>query len=430
MESKRLVHALITALANALVAVLFLASAWAGSKEKVLYSFAGGTNDGSYPTAALVFSKSGHLYGTTSEGGNSTVCGLFGGSCGVVFELTPVSGGGWKERVLYEFTGGVDGGTPYAPLVIDSKGNLYGTTNIGGSSGMGTVFELARGSGDTWTETVLHSFTGGSDGAYPRDGLILKGKSLYGTTMQGGTGTNCGYFGGGSCGTVFKLTDSETGWTESILYSFTGYSDGGYPYGGVVFDKSGNLYGTTFQNGAAGDGTVFELMHGNGTWTEDTVYTFSGGADGKTPYGGVILDAAGNLYGTTSQAGADGGGTVFELTPGSSGWTLTVLHAFTGPPDGNYSEAGLVKRGNSLYGTTYDGGTGSSCGAFGGEPCGTVFRVTYTKANGWTEKVLYSFTGGTDGALPEDSLILDKAGNLFGTTLGGGQDWGVVFKIP
>ncbi len=429
MPKNQLLHALSTSLANIFVGLLLLASAWAGSTENVLYSFAGGANDGLYPTAALVFGKSGHLYGTTSQGGNSTVCGIFGGSCGVVFELTPVSGG-WKESVLYEFTGGADGGTPYDALVIDSKGNLYGTTSVGGSSGMGTVFELTRGTGGTWTETVLHSFAGGSDGAYPHAGLVLKGNSLYGTTLQGGTGAACGYFGNGSCGTVFKLTHSKTSWMESVLYSFTGGGDGGYPYGGVVFDKHGNLYGTTFQNGSTGDGTVFELIHGKGTWTESTLYTFTGSTDGKASYGGVIFDIEGNLYGTTSQAGASGGGTVFELTHGISGWTLTTLHAFAGTPDGNYPEAGLVKRGHNLYGTTYDGGTGSACGPFGGLPCGTVFKVNHTKNNGWTESVLYSFMGGADGALPEDGLILDKSGNLYGTTLGGGTTGGVVFEIP
>jgi len=377
----------------------------------------------------VVFDKSGNLYGTTSQGGNSTSCGIFGGSCGVVFKLTPVSGG-WTESVLYEFTGGADGGTPYDSLVIDGKGNLYGTTSAGGTSGMGTVFELTPGSGGTWTETVLHSFAGGSDGAYPRAGLLLERNRLYGTTVQGGTGTACGFFGGGPCGTVFELIHSKTGWTESVLYSFTGGGDGGYPYGGVVRDKKGNLYGTTFQNGAFGYGTVFELMHAKGTWTESTLYTFTGSTDGKASYGGVIFDAKGDLYGTTSQAGASGGGTVFELTQGASGWSLTTLHAFTGTPDGNYPEAGLVKRGNSLFGTTYNGGTGSACGPFGGQPCGTVFKVHYSKKNGWTESVLYSFMGGADGGLPEDGLIFDKAGNLFGTTLGGGTGDGVVFEIP
>jgi uncharacterized repeat protein (TIGR03803 family) len=430
MHRNQLLNGFSAALANTLVVLLFLALAFAGSTETVLYSFTGGTTDGMYPTAALVLSKSGHLYGTTSQGGNSTVCGIFGGSCGVVFELAPVSGGGWKESVLYQFTGGADGGTPYAPLVIDDKGNLYGTTNVGGSSGMGTVFELTRGTGGTWTETVLHSFAGGSDGAYPRSGLLLKGNSLYGTTLQGGTGTACGPF-GGPCGTVFKLAHSKTGWTESVLYSFTGGADGGYPYGGVVLDKGGNLYGTTFQNGSTGYGTVFELTRGKGTWTESTLYTFTGGADGKASYGGVILDANGHLYGTTSQGGASGGGTVFKLTHGTSGWTLTTLHAFTSSPDGSYPEAGLVRRANSLYGTTYGGGTGSACGPFGGSPCGTVFEVSYTKSGGWTENVVYSFTGSTDGALPEDSLIFDKVGNLYGTAFGGGSaSDGVVFEIP
>jgi uncharacterized repeat protein (TIGR03803 family) len=406
---------------------LFAVPAWAASTETVLYSFAGGTTDGMYPTAALIFDKSGNLYGTTSEGGNSTICGIFGGSCGVVFQLTPASGGGWTETVLYEFTGGADGGTPYDSLVIDSDGNLYGTTNVGGASNMGTVFELSPGSNGSWTETVLHSFAGGSDGASPRAGLILKQNKLYGTTMLGGTGTQCGPF-GGPCGTVFELTRSKAGWTEKVLHSFTGGSDGGYPYAGLTLDKVGNLYGTTFQNGTNGCGTVFELKHGKGTWTENTLYEFTGGNDGKASYGGVIFDPEGDLYGATSQGGSGGGGTVFELTPGKAGWTLTTLHAFAGSPDGSYSEAGLVLRGKNLYGTTYDGGTGSTCGPFGGSPCGTVVKLHHGE-KGWTESVLYSFLGGTDGAMPEDSLIFDKAGTLYGTTFDGGTGDGVVFQI-
>ncbi len=415
---------LIRVLALLLLAIPALAS----STESVLYSFAGGTADGMYPTAALVSDKSGNLYGTTSEGGNSTVCGIFGGSCGVVFQLTPVSGGGWTETVLYEFTGGADGGTPYDTLVIDDKGNLYGTASVGGASNMGTVFELSPSSNGAWTETVLHSFAGGSDGANPRAGLILKQNKLYGTTMSGGTGTQCGFF-GGPCGTVFELARDKTGWTESVLYSFTGTGgDGGVPYAGVTVGKNGNLYGTTFQNGTNGCGTVFELKHAKGTWAENTLYEFTGGNDGKASYGGVIFDPEGNLYGVTSQGGTGGGGTVFELMPGKAGWALTTLHAFTGSPDGSYSEAGLVLRGKNLYGTTFGGGTGSACGPFGGSPCGTAFKVHHGK-KGWAESVLYSFLGGADGALPEGSLTFDRAGTLYGTTFGGGIGDGVVFEI-
>jgi uncharacterized repeat protein (TIGR03803 family) len=402
------------------VAALWVAAA-AGSTERVLYSFAGG-NDGALPTSALVADISGNLYGTTSEGGNSTGCGYFQiFSCGVVFKLTP-SAGGWTESLIYSFTGGADGGTPYGGLVIDSAGNLYGTTFTGGASSMGTVFELRLGSGGTWTETVLHSFTGGSDGAFPYAGLILKDNNLAGTTEQGGTGTACFV---GSCGTVFALTHGKTGWREQVLYSFLGGSDGGVPFGGLVLDKADNLYGTTTQYGAAGHGAVFELKRGLGGFTESTLYSFTGGADGSYPEGGLIFDPAGNLYGTTSVGGTSSLGTVFQLKPNNGSWTLTTLHTFTGSPDGGVPEAGLVLMGNAVYGTTFNGGTGSTCGPFGGMPCGTVFKLTIAG-----ETVVYSFAGTPDAALPESSLILDKSGNLYGTGLGGGTiGFGAVFEI-
>jgi uncharacterized repeat protein (TIGR03803 family) len=427
MQMNRLLSAVIRASASVLVVLLSMTNGWAASTETVLYSFAGGSSDGSVPLAGLVSDKVGHLYGTTSTGGNSNACGIFGGSCGVVFELHRAAGG-WTEKVLYIFQGGADGGTPYGGLVRDAKGNLYGTTFVGGASGNGTVFELVRGSGGTWTETVLYSFAGGTDGAEPRAGLLLKGNTLYGTTSLGGTGTACGIF-GGPCGTVFQLKRANGVWTESVLYSFGGSTDGGLPYGGVVLDKAGNLYGTTSQNGPTGYGTVFELSPGNSGWTETTLYSFTGGSDGKVSYGGVVLDAHGSLYGTTSQGGDGGGGTVFQMKSGSGGWTLTTLHAFTGSPDGNYSEAGLVQKGNAFYGTTFGGGTGSACGPFGGTPCGTVFKVSRAK-NTWNEEIMYSFLGGSDGALPSSGLIVNQEGNLFGTAAyAGTAGQGVVFEI-
>lgn len=408
------------------VVVLWVAAA-AGGTENVLYSFAGGS-DGTLPTSNLVADKSGNLYGTTSEGGNSSACGPFGvQSCGVVFQMTP-SSGGWAESVIYSFTGKADGGTPYGGLVVDAAGNLYGTTNVGGANGQGTVFELTPGSGGTWTETVLHSFTGGSDGALPWAGLIMKGNSLFGTTIQGGTGTTCGLF-GGPCGTVFKLTHGKTGWTEKVLYSFLGGSDGGFPFAGLVMDKTGNLYGTASQYGASCCGTVFELKRGKKGWTESTLYSFTGGADGGYPQGGLIFGGAKNLYGTTGVGGADGLGTAFQLKHSNGNWTLNTLHTFTGSPDGSVPEAALVKRGNTLYGTTYNGGTGSTCGPFGGTPCGTVFKLTHSKQS-WTESVVYSFVGSPDAAQPEGSLLLDKSGNLYGTGLTGGSSGnGAIFEI-
>jgi uncharacterized repeat protein (TIGR03803 family) len=396
MQSQQSLFCRNTILALFVVAALRVAAA--GSTEKVLYSFASGS-DGALPTSTLVADKSGNLYGTTSEGGNSTGCGYFQiFSCGVVFKLTP-SAGGWTESLIYSFT-----------------------TFTGGASSMGIVFELTLGSGGTWTETVLHSFTGGSDGAFPYAGLILKGNNLAGTTEQGGTGTACFV---GSCGTVFALTHGKTGWREQVLYSFLGGSDGGVPFGGLVLDKADNLYGTTTQYGAAGHGAVFELKRGLGGFTESTLYSFTGGADGSYPEGGLIFDPAGNLYGTTSVGGTSSLGTVFQLKPNNGSWTLTTLHTFTGSPDGGVPEAGLVLMGNALYGTTFNGGTGSTCGPFGGMPCGTVFKLTIAE-----ETVVYSFAGTPDAALPESSLILDKSGNLYGTGLGGGPvGFGAVFEI-
>lgn len=410
-----------------LMAVLCAAAAWATS-EKVIYSFAGGS-DGALPSSNLVADKAGNLYGTTTEGGNSDSCGPLGGeSCGVVFELSP-STGGWTESVLYSFTGGADGGTPYGGLVIDASGNLYGTTYAGGASGQGAVFELTPNGDGAWKETVIHSFAGGSDGAFPRAGLILKGNDLAGTTTLGGNSSSCGIFGGETCGTVFGMTHTAKGWIEEVLYSFQGGSDGGVPYGGLVLDSAGNLYGTTTQYGGSGLGTVFELSRGKKAWTENTLYSFFGGSDGGYPEGTLIFDPAGNLYGTTSTRGGSQLGTVFQLEKSQGGWTLNTLHTFTGNGDGAVPEAGLVRSGNSVFGTTYNGGTYSLCGLFGDSPCGTVYELSGGK-RGVTYSVVYSFMGTPDAAQPEDSLWVDSSGNLYGTGFTGGTSGnGAVFEI-
>jgi uncharacterized repeat protein (TIGR03803 family) len=408
------------------IAALGVGTMWASS-EQVIYNFAGGS-DGALPTSNLIADKTGNLYGTTSLGGNSSVCGPLGGeSCGVVFELTK-SSGGWTESVLYSFTGGSDGGTPYGGLVIDASGNLYGTTYAGGASGQGTVFELMP-SGSTWTEVVIHSFAGGSDGAFPRAGLVLKGNQLAGTTTLGGNSSSCGVFGGEACGTVFGLILTSKGWTEEVLYTFQGGGDGGIPYGGLILDSAGNLYGTTTQYGAAGFGTVFELSHGSRGWSENTLYSFSGRSDGSYPEGTLLLDPAGNIYGTTSTRGGNLLGTVFQLEKSQGGWTLNTLHTFTGDGDGAVPEAGLVRRGNSVFGTTYNGGTYSLCGIFGASPCGTVYELTSVK-QGVEYSVVYSFMGTPDAAQPEDSLWVDPSGNLYGAgSTGGTTGYGAVFEI-
>lgn len=386
--------------------------------ENALYSFAGG-NDPKLPYAGLVFDKAGNLYGTTELGGTNNQ--------GTIFEIAPNSNGTWTETVLYNFTGGPDGGQPYGSLVFDTSGNLYGTTNFGGSSncnmGCGTVFELTPGSGG-WTETMLYTFTGGSDGREPSARVRLDAAgNLYGTTLQGG---NIGSVCSAGCGTVFELVHGSSGWSESVLYAFQGGSDGASPYDGLTFDPAGNLYGTTYAGGAAASGTIFKLAPGSSGWTESALHAFNGGHDGKYPFGDLIVDASGNLYGTAFQGGA-GYGVVYELSPSSNGgWRERVLHSFYNTPAGN-PVAGLVldPTGN-LYGTTMLGGNQSSCG--GG--CGALFELTPVNGGNWTYKVIHAFGSATDGYRPTGNLVLDSASNLYGTTeLGGQQGSGMVFQI-
>jgi uncharacterized repeat protein (TIGR03803 family) len=298
-----------------------------------LHTFPSSRRDGGLPASSLIFDGAGNLYGTTttSFGGN---CGPDG--CGMAFELSPKSGGGWKETVLHVFKlNGKDGINPQGNLILDAFGNLYGTTGSGGDCnqqyGCGTVFELSPKSGG-WKETVLHNFNG-MDGAYPEAGLIFDaGGNLYSTTNSGGTG-KCNFGGFSGCGTVFELTPKTGGgWTETVLYSFKGKDgDGSRPTAGVVIDAAGNLYGTTEYGGGVsntfcdnGCGSVFKLTpKADGSWTETVLHGFNNnGEDGTFPLGGVILDAAGHLYGTT-YIGGNGGcgfsppgcGTVYEIIP-------------------------------------------------------------------------------------------------------------------
>ena len=336
------------------ITTLFATGAQAAAADNVLHSFKNDGTDGNYPYAGLIFDAAGNLYGTTSAGGTN--------SAGTVFELTPAGGGTWTEKVLHNFGSGTDGKTPYAGLIFDAAGNLYGTTLAGGTNGAGTVFELTPAGGGTWTEKVLWSFGNGTDGYSPSGSLIFDAAgNLYGTTQYGGTSIS---------GTVFELTPAAGGtWTEKVLWSFGSGADGAYPPDGLIFDAAGNLYGTAYHGGAHGYGTVFELTPaGGGTWTEKVLWSFGNGMDGGYPESGLIFDAAGNLYGTTFSKGSDGGGTVFELTPAAGGtWTEQVLHNFGSGTDGAKPYAGLVlDAAGNLYGTTYLGGS------YGG---GTVFRL-------------------------------------------------------
>jgi uncharacterized repeat protein (TIGR03803 family) len=406
-----------------LIVVLFAASALATTPtETVLYSFPGGAS-GSNPYAGLVLDSKGNLYGTTGGGGSSTQCDL-GSGCGTVFMLTPPTGTSttWTETVLYNFQGATskDGSGPQSGLVFDAKGALYGTTSTGGASGYGTAFKLTppATSGGTWTETVLHSFKGGTDGSNPASALIFDTKgALYGTTPVGGAN---------SFGIAFKLTPPTTGttWVETILYTFKGLTDGGKSYSALVL-KGNNVYGTTLDGGSSSEGTVFELTAPTKQglpWTESVLYNFTGGQDGGKPYAALIFDAKGALYGTTGLGGNGGYGAVFKLTPPTTGtvWTESVLYNFGGGPDGSYARCGLVfdTRGN-LYSTTGVGTNNS----------GVVFQLIPPKIGTlWTEEVLWTFTGGTDGGDTTAGLTM-KGTTLYGTTsLGGQSGKGTVFS--
>ncbi|MGA3193452.1 MAG: choice-of-anchor tandem repeat GloVer-containing protein [Terriglobales bacterium] len=268
--------------------------------ETVLYSFKGGA-DGSYPSSGVIFDGT-SLVGTTPFGGSSAF--------GVVFELTPPKkkGSPWTEAILYNFTGRSDGGKPYCALTLKTN-SLYGTTLDGGPSGQGAVFELTppAKAGGAWTYTVLYGFTGGADGGKPYAGVIFIKTALYGTTGLGG---------GSGYGTVFELTPGKTGspWAESVLYSFTGGADGSYARYGVVADTKGNLYGTTGV-GSTNSGVVFQLVPAKTVpWPETVLWSFTGGSDGGNPTAGLLLNGT-MLYGTTSTGGEYSEGTVFSVTP-------------------------------------------------------------------------------------------------------------------
>jgi uncharacterized repeat protein (TIGR03803 family) len=397
-------------------ATLFVTSAWASSNQKALHSFGHGT-DGTTSDATLVFDAAGNLYGTTIGGGIHNYYGT-------VFELMPKEGGGWTEKVLHSFDL-TDGSAPVAGVIFDGAGNLYGTTYFGGIHGYGTVFELTPNQGGGWTEKVLHSFNlNGSDGVYPVAGLTFDAAgNLYGTTSQGGIHT-CPDTPDG-CGTVFELTPKEGGgWTEQVLHSFGNGRDGTYPYGGVILDAAGNLYGTTFWGGDHGVGTVFELTpKEGGGWTDRRLHSFvDNEADGKNPRTRLIFDAAGNLYGTTYAGGFYSLGTAFELTPNGDGsWTQQFQHHFDGSNGANPFASLILDAAGNLYGTTALGGV---------EGNGTVFELLPKEGGGWTEKV-HSFNDfGLDGAGPECGLIFDAAGNLYGTTQQGGiHSAGTVFEM-
>jgi uncharacterized repeat protein (TIGR03803 family) len=340
------------------------------------------------------------------------------------------------EQVLYSLAYNY-GTNPYAGLTLDAYGNLYGTISTGGVYGGGAVFELTPGESGQWSLEVLYSFcsvTGCTDGITPESELISDAAgNLYGTTSEGGVYSGCGH----GCGTVFELTPLANGfWTETVLYSFTGGADGGTPLAGLIFDATGNLYGTTSVGGdhssqfcgSAGCGVVFMLKpHTNGKWTEKVLHRFCsrlGCPLGASP-NGVILDTSGNVYGTTIQGGTVGAGVVFRLSPAAKGaWTGKLLHTFGIGDDGANPNGVSIDGAGNLYGTTKLGGT---------HRAGTVFQLAQHANGKWYEKILHNFCPSTncaDGELPYAGVTLDASGNLYGTTFYGGiAGYGTVFKM-
>jgi uncharacterized repeat protein (TIGR03803 family) len=412
--------------------------------ENVLHNFAGGS-DGSNPYGGVVQDASGALYGMTSAGGADNL--------GVVFRLTPESGGAWKESIIHIFKGGRDGATPMGGLLLGAGGTLFGVTELGGdpscpyaANGCGTVFEMIPPvpPSKAWTEKVLHRFAGGDDGKQPLGNLIAdKNGVLYGTTETGGND----YY-----GTVYTLTPPAAGgtvWKLRVIHVFAGGAagDGSHPQAGLVADGSGALYGTTLYGGSTccsgiGDGVVYRLKPAGGKiWKEDVLHAFSfvpAGVlptEGQDPYSQLILDANGALYGTTGFGGEYDVGTEFKLSPPASGteWSETILHSFlyqSNDPgstiDGDYPQAGVIMDSTGmLFGANVAGGVGTCSSTMLGNGCGIVFGLTPGGAPG----VVYTFHG-VDGEYPFDSLMLDPSHNIYGTTEKGGLHGdGVVFQL-
>jgi uncharacterized repeat protein (TIGR03803 family) len=416
--------------------VVFSLNSSAGGKWKPTTIYGFPFSDGAAPYPNLLPDGLGTFYGTSSYGGAYDL--------GTVFELSPNTNGGWKETIIYSVPSGrltgVNGVSP-SSLIWDSAGNLYGITSYGGYWQYGSVFELSPSAGGGWTEEDLFDFP---VIAYPQAVLVFdKAGNLYGTTTEGGT------FGKG---TIFQLSPAGGTWNFNTIYSFQGYpSDGTYPVATLTMDAAGNFYGTTERGGPStncagaagrpvGCGTVFELSLVSQQWTEKVLYSFAGSSlDGANPEASLIFDGAGNLYGTTAKGGNGGPclinkvpscGIVFELSPAAGGdWSEKISYEFTNANgDGSTPLAGLIfDRSGNLYGTTSAGGTFSQELCRG---CGTAFELSPASGGGWTESVLHSFGSGYDGTYPASTLVLDRAGNLYGTTAAGGQAGvGTVFKI-
>lgn len=366
----------------------------------VLHSFTGGA-DGGNPYAGLTRDAAGHLYGTAENGG---------AGYGTVFEVKR-AGSGWTFAPLYTFAGRDDGASPDGRVTIGPNGTLYGVTAYGGGTtncsgkGCGTVYNLrpppraCTSALCPWTETVLHAF-GTQD---PQDGIVPTGEvtfdaagNLYGVTSNGGVLL---------LGTLYQLTPSNGAWTEDVLHDFLGGQDGIYPWFNLVFDRSGNLYGTA-GGGQVSGGVVYEFTPSQSGWVESIVHAFVPFSEGSSP-AGIIMDSAGNLYGGTATGGQLGSGTLYQLSPSGGNWTFNVLEQVPGGIACGVSGPLVMDSAGTLYGTT-------TCGV-----AGVIFELSPSNG-GWTYTELYHFTGGGDGLSPNGGVVLDADGNLYGTTSNGG----------
>lgn len=389
-----------------MVAALLIVPARAQSQTQVIYSFAG-DEDGEYADTDLVMDNAGNLYGTTVQGGD------FGS--GTVFQLAH-SSVGWIHTVLYSFKGAADGGEPYKGVTLDAERNIYGTAGVGGKytgpctdTGCGVVFKLTN-SGGTWTQTVIHSFTGDRDGFGPGAGVTLdKSGNVYGATPTGGA---YGY------GVVYGLHPGANGaWTETVIHTFAGGNDGiGGSAGRLTLDAAGDIYGVCTAGGANGAGVVFGLHPtATGQWTEAIIYSFTNEPGSGFPYGSLVGDGQGNFYGTTYYAGKFDFGTVYRLSYRNGAWTQTWLYSFKGGTNGSSPISTLAAdAADNLYGTTSAGGA-PSCN------CGTIFKLTLSDSAAPVYSVVYSFTGPPDGAFLYNGMVANASGTVFyGATVNGG----------
>ncbi len=372
---------------------------------------------GACPNGKALLVAPGQIYGTTYYGGTT--------DNGIVYKLQLNNDGSFSETVIYSFTGGADGGNPTAGLKMDANGALYGTASTAnGGQATGVVFQLVPpvAPATTWTYNVIHSFGGNNDGADPNSSLIVgKNGSFWGTTVKGGTSGQ---------GTVFQVTPPAAPggmWTENVLYSFTGGADGGQPYAELAADSSNNLFGTAYTGGASNSGTVFKLAppaKGKPAWTESTIYTFKGGADGLNPLGGLVLTPTGALIGTTYLSdNSNGDGVIFELTPSGTGYKQSVLITFDGTNGANPSDTLVPDLKGNFYGSTGGAQAGTA---------GNLFKLTPSAnvVHPYILSVMYTFTGGVDGQAALPSVSQSLMGAVYGTTFYGGPGGaGEVFRI-